>query len=160
MSLVWLRRRGCLVIGLLIGLVAVSALPPAGRAQSPPPGSPAPVPDRAVVREATETVMNQLDAFRRGDFAAAYAFASRLIHSRFDEAAFERMVTVGYPEIARSVSALVTGVRASDAGGLYLHVRVRGVGGGVVEAIYEMVREGGQWRINGVVTRPDASEPA
>ena len=29
-----------------------------------------------------------------------------------------------------------------------------------VEAVYELIKEGGAWRINGVVTRPDSSEKA
>jgi hypothetical protein len=38
-------------------------------------------------------------------------------------------------------------------------LRIRGASGSAIEALYEMVCEGlcegGQWKINGVVTRPD-----
>ena len=114
----------------------------------------------ADVKEAGGVIMQQLDAFRRDDFDAAFGFASSEIHQLFDRARFEQMVRDGYPEIARSASAVIDGGERADAGRLYLFVRVRGANGRVVEAVYEMVREGGGWRINGVVTRPDSSEKA
>ena len=111
--------------------------------------------------EAGRVVMQQLEAFRRGDFPAAFTFASRTIHELFvDAARFEAMVRGGYPEIARSVRASVDGSQRGDAGELYLFVHVYGENGRAVEAVYEMVKEGGAWRINGVVTRPDTSEKA
>src|SRR5262249_2881728 len=67
--------------------------------------------EAGAVRRATEPVMRQLEAFRRDDFDVAYTFASEEIRQRFDREAFERMVRGGYPEIARSTSATVTGSR-------------------------------------------------
>ena len=110
------------------------------------------------VKDAGRSVMQQLEAFRRDDFEAAFGFASAEIHQLFDRARFEEMVRTGYPEIARSASAVVDGVQRGDGGRLYLLVRVRGANGRVVEAVYEMVLEHGRWLINGVVTRPDSSE--
>ena len=110
--------------------------------------------------EAGRVVMQQLEAFRRDDFQAAFTFASRTIHDMFDDASFEAMVRSGYPEIARSVRANVDGSKRGDTGELYLFVHVYGQNGRAVEAVYEMVKEGGAWRINGVVTRPDTSEKA
>ena len=112
----------------------------------------------ADVKDAGRSVKQQLEAFRRDDFEAAFGFASAEIHQLFDRARFEEMVRTGYPEIARSASAVVDGVQRGDGGRLYLLVRVRGANGQVVEAVYEMVLETGRWRINGVVTRPDSSE--
>jgi hypothetical protein len=123
------------------------------------PAAAAPQSD-ADVKDAGGIVMQQLDAFRRDDFDAAFGFASSEIHQLFDRARFEQMVRTGYPEIARSASAAIDGVRRADAGHLFLFVRVRGANGRVVEAVYEMVLEDGRWRINGVVTRPDSSEKA
>ena len=105
--------------------------------------------------QATDIVMQQLDAFRRGDFDAAYTFASAMIREMFDRAAFERMVRAGYPEIARSSAAHVTGSRTGPDATLYLIVKIRGENGAAIEALYELVREEGSFRINGVVTRPD-----
>ena len=110
--------------------------------------------------EAGRVVIQQLEAFRRGDFRTAFTFASRTIHDMFDDASFEAMVRGGYPEIARSVRANVDGSKRGDAGELYLFVHVHGENGRAVEAVYEMIKESGAWRINGVVTRPDTSEKA
>jgi hypothetical protein len=110
------------------------------------------------VDEAGRVVMQQLEAFRRGDFQAAFTFASRTIHDLFDETRFEAMVRGGYPEIAQSVRANIDGSKRGDAGELLLFIHVYGENGRAVEAVYEMVKEGAAWRINGVVTRPDTSE--
>ena len=99
--------------------------------------------------------MRQLEAFRRGDFDTAYRFASQAIHQQFDRAAFERMVTGGYPEIARSVSAMVAEGKRAPNGNVYLVLKIRGANGVNVEAVYELVAEGGDWKINAVVARPD-----
>jgi len=114
----------------------------------------------ADVDDAGRIVLQQLEAFRRDDFDTAFTFASRMIHDLFDRARFEAMVRGGYPEIARSVRATIDGSKRGDAGELYLFVRVHGENGHAVEAVYEMVSEGGRWRINSVVTRPDSSEKA
>jgi uncharacterized protein DUF4864 len=108
-----------------------------------------------VVVPATEPVLKQLDAFRRGDFETAYTFASESIHQQFDRAAFERMVTGGYPEIARSVFAVVAQGELAPNGKVYLVLKIRGANGMSVEAVYELVDEAGAWKINGVIARPD-----
>src|SRR5688572_6717842 len=94
----------------------------------------------AEVEAAGRVVMQQLEAFRRDDFDAAFGFASAEIHERFDRARFEAMVRGGYPEIARSVWAVVDGGERGTGGRLYLLVRVRGLNGRGIEAVYEMVR--------------------
>ena len=104
---------------------------------------------------AAEPVMRQLEAFRRDDYDAAYAFASAEIRQLFDREGFERMVMTGYPEIARSASAVIISSEAPRDGRLYLVLRIRGANGKSVAAVYEMVREGSAWKINGVVARPD-----
>jgi hypothetical protein len=112
------------------------------------------------VDEAGRIVLQQLEAFRRDDFVTGFTFASRMIHDLFDAERFETMVRGGYPEIARSASAMISGSKRGDAGELYLFVSVIGANGRAVEAVYELVNEGGRWRINAVVTRPDTSERA
>ena len=109
---------------------------------------------RAEVAEATATVMHQLEAFRAGDFDAAYAFASANIKQIFDRPSFETMVRNGYPEIARSISAVVMEGDVGPGGQVYLRLIVQGANGRSVDAVYELVREGTDWRINGVVARP------
>ena len=73
----------------------------------------------------------------------------------FDREAYERMVKVGYPEIARSTFALVSRTEVTPDGHVYVNVKIRGANGNSIEALYDMVRENDGWRINGVVTKPD-----
>jgi hypothetical protein len=100
------------------------------------------------------TVLDQLAAFRRGDWSAAYAFASSAIQAQFPPEAFRTMVTRGYAPIARSVGATVGRVEALDGQRGLVEVRVAGENGETVDALYELVEEQGRWRVNGVVTRP------
>lgn len=99
-------------------------------------------------------VLDQLAAFRRDDWAAAYAYASATIQSRFDLEAFRQMVTGGYAPIARSTTATVSHVEVVDPSHGLVEVRVEGANGEMIDALYELVDEQGQWRINGVLTRP------
>lgn len=100
------------------------------------------------------TVLDQLAAFRRGDWAAAYAFASSAIQAQFPPEAFRAMVTGGYAPIARSASATIGRTEALDAQHGLVEVRVEGENGETIDALYELVEEQGAWRVNGVVTRP------
>jgi hypothetical protein len=106
-------------------------------------------------KEAMEPPIKQLEAFRRGDFDTAYTFASSEIKELFDRSAFEQMVKNGYPEIARSTFASVAGSTVAPNGHVYLQIRIRGSNGNSIEALYEMVLENGQWKINGVSAKPD-----
>jgi hypothetical protein len=106
-------------------------------------------------REATEPVMKQLEAFRRGDFDTAYTFASAGIREQFDRPAFEQMVKGGYPEIAQSTAATIVSSALAPDGHAYVAVKVRGANGKNIEAFYELVLESGQWKINGVAFQPD-----
>jgi Domain of unknown function (DUF4864) len=111
--------------------------------------------DKGDARTAAAPVVKQLEAFRRGDFDTAFTFASGMIHALFDRPGFETMVRRGYPEIAHSTFAAVTKTELESEGLAYVTVRIRGANGQSIEALYELIWEDG-WRINGVVTRPDA----
>jgi hypothetical protein len=142
----WLRREvagtGAVTLGVIVLAAALSSGAAAGRAGAD---------DRAAV----EPVMSQLEAFRRDDYDSAYGFASEEIQRIFDRAAFEQMVRTGYPEIARSAFAHVAETRDGPDGHVYVRMKIRGINGNSIEAVYDMVREDGRFRINGVVTRPD-----
>ena len=112
---------------------------------------------RPAPKEAMDPVMKQLDAFRRGDFDVAYTFASAGIQEQFDRPAFEEMVKGGYPEIAQSISATIFSSALAPDGHAYVAVKVQGANGNNIEAYYELVLESGQWKINGVATKPDPS---
>jgi hypothetical protein len=133
-----MKNRALATLSLLL-----FALPAAAQTAGPAP------------KEATEPVMMQLEAFRRGDFERAYAFASAGIQEQFDRPAFEEMVKGGYPEIARSTSATVVSSILTADGHAYVAVKVRGANGNNIEAYYELVLESGQWKINGVAAKPD-----
>jgi hypothetical protein len=105
-------------------------------------------------RAMAQAVLDQLAAFRRGDWATAYAFASSAIQARFGLEAFRAMVTGGYAPIARSTSATVGRVEALDGQHGLVEVRVEGENGETIDALYELVEEQGAWRVNGVMTRP------
>jgi hypothetical protein len=100
------------------------------------------------------TVMDQLAAFRRGDWAGAYGFAAEGIRARFTPEAFRTMVTGGYAQIADSLRASVLDSGLVVPGRGYVEVRVEGRDGETVDALYELVDEQGEWRIAGVVTKP------
>jgi len=108
-------------------------------------------------KAAGELVLRQLEAFRRNDYDTAYGFASTEIKSLFTRQSFERMVRTGYPEIADSTRARIAGA-SKEADRVYVVVKIRGTNGTHIEAVYEMVREAGAWKINGVVARTDPGE--
>jgi len=106
-------------------------------------------------KTAAVPVMKQLEAFRRDDFDTAFTFASSTIRAQFDRSSFETMVRRGYPEIARSTFGAVVKTELPAEGLAYVTVKIRGANGQSVEALYELTWED-DWKINGVVTRPDA----
>jgi ABC-type transporter MlaC component len=134
-----------LLLALLLALAALASGFAIAEAQT---AVPAP-------KEAAEPVMKQLEAFRRGDFDTAYTFASSEIRQHFSRPAFEQMVTAGYPEIARSTFAAIAASAVAPDGHVYLSVKIRGSNGTSIEALYELVLENGQWKINGVTSKPD-----
>lgn len=110
--------------------------------------------EKSSAKAAAEPVVKQLEAFRRDDYDTAYTFASEEIQTRFDRPTFEAMVRGGYPEIARSTFASVTGTELRPDGSAFVTIKIRGANGQTVEALYELVWQGA-WKINGVATRPD-----
>jgi ABC-type transporter MlaC component len=133
-------RRSTIVAALVLVLGGVAA-PARGQGSSD-------------AEKAVATVLQQLEAFRRNDFDAAYTFASAMIHQIFDRQRFEAMVRGGYPEIAHSTRALVLDRKLDTNGSVYVRLEIRGANGKIVDAIYELVWEDGAWKINAVVTRP------
>ena len=110
---------------------------------------------RPVGQAVAGRVMKQLEAFRRDDFDTAFTFASGAIRAQFDRPSFETMVRRGYPEIARSAFAAVVKTELPSESVAYVTVKIRGANGQSIEALYELTWED-DWKISGVVTRPDA----
>ncbi len=101
-----------------------------------------------------QTVLDQLAAFRRGDWTTAYSFASQAIQGQFTPDAFREMVSRGYPAIARSASATVLRTEIADPARGYVEIRVEGQNGQRIDALYELIDEQGAWKVNGVVAKP------
>jgi uncharacterized protein DUF4864 len=111
------------------------------------------------VAAARATVLAQLEAFRAGDYDRAYTYASATIREQFGRAAFERMVRLGYPQIADPASYTVDRAERGPDGSIYVLLRIGGRDGSGVDAVYEMVSEDGAWKVNGVATRPPRQRP-
>jgi ABC-type transporter MlaC component len=141
------RRRDNVIAGIIGIVLVVTALMDVNVACAQP---------TEIAKGAAEPIMKQLEAFRRDDYDAAYVFASTEIKQMFDRPAFERMVKGGYPEIARSTSAVVSRTELGPDGDVFVQLKIRGANGTGIEALYQMVPERDGWKINSVMTRPDS----
>jgi hypothetical protein len=138
----WLGRvaaRLLVAVCLVAGVVATAAEPEM-RLSS-----------KKVRDEVRAVVEAQLAALRSGDFGTAYDFAARAIRRQFDERMFELMIKRGYAPLVRPGKTELGVVR--DEG-----ERIAQVGVTVTDARnrstvyrYWLVKEGENWRINGVV---------
>lgn len=94
-------------------------------------------------------ITQQLDAFKRDDGPGAFAFASPNIQGLFQShQRFMAMVARGYRPLYRSAEATFLKLETVN-GRLIQKVLVRGAGGRVVVAAYDMIEIDGTWRING-----------
>ena len=120
----------------LVG-VAVALAPAAARAGATP----------------VEVIAEQLDAFERRDPRAAYELASAGMREGHHPVSLTRMMSRKYPEIATSVAVLVL-EQYERTGGWYVRARVTGANLKTVEALFRLVQEAGDWRVDEVVTHP------
>ncbi len=108
-------------------------------------------PSTAETKQTLHTVIrSQLEAFRRGDFAAAYEFAAAGIRAQFPLADFSAMVKARYPTIAAN-SGVTFGLTFDDGEHAIVNVRVRGQDESSRSYRYELDRVEKGWRIAGVV---------
>jgi hypothetical protein len=105
-------------------------------------------------KEAAAVVMRQIEALRAQDFAGAYALVSRELRRNFSRSEFEWMVKKAHPEVASSTYAFVVRTHATD-GFVYVTVKIHGRNGKNIEALYEIVREGGALKVNALSSRGD-----
>jgi ketosteroid isomerase-like protein len=105
--------------------------------------------DRAAIEG---VIAAQIEAFRRDDAAAAYAFAAPNIHALFPTPEmFMRMVMSGYAPVHRP-QAVRFAETVVEAGGVVQRVLLRGPGGRAHLALYTMERQvDGAWKIAAVV---------
>lgn len=101
-------------------------------------------------------VTSQLEAFRREDIPAAYAFAATSIKQQFRLPVYERMIRRGYAPLLGHARA-EPGVVRDDGGAMaMLPVSVHVSEGQVVRYRYHLLREDGNWRVSGVMPDPAA----
>jgi hypothetical protein len=103
-----------------------------------------------VQQELARVIDSQLSAFRRGDYAGAYAFADSALRAQVSPAVFEHMVKTGYPAIARSRSVSF-GVSLDNGAEAVVTVGVMSQSGHLLQYHYLMHHEQNGWRISGVV---------
>ena len=114
--------------------------------------------DRAAIRDVIE---RQIDAFRRDDAAAAYAFASPGIRRMFpDQDIFLRMVRENYPAVHRPGTVLF-GELKSGPNGPEQEVRLTDGAGNSWVALYHLEQQpNGAWLISGCIVRKAPEQPA
>ena len=96
------------------------------------------------------TIGAQIDAFQIDDFATAFTFASPNIQGMFGtHERFGQMVQNGYPMVWRPGEVQYLELRDIN-GALWQRVMIRDRLGGVHMLDYQMIRQGEDWRINGV----------
>lgn len=105
-------------------------------------------------------VTKQLEAFGRGDGAAAEAFAAPGIRSQFpDPAQFFAMVKGHYAALIKPRSTTFTGVASSPHGPLQ-KVTVVAADSTIWSAIYSFEKVDGEWRITGCALEEDKNQQA
>ncbi|GMG84224.1 hypothetical protein LNKW23_34390 [Paralimibaculum aggregatum] len=129
-------------LGLALAL-ALPLAPGASRAQDADPNA-------AIER----VIADQLAAFARDDFAAAFAHAAPGIQARFGSpAGFGRMVRQGYPMIYRPARVEWRALETTAGGAQVKTVLFEDAKGRLFEVDYLMGRTDGAWRIRGVQLR-------
>jgi hypothetical protein len=107
--------------------------------------------EEADVARATRVVIRQqLAAFRKNDYPAAYRHAAPEIQDQFPLPLFRQMVKEGYPQIARHREASF-GAPRSHGDRVEVPVTVTGEDGVAAEVVYQMRRVDGRWRVAGVI---------
>jgi acyl-CoA reductase-like NAD-dependent aldehyde dehydrogenase len=135
------------LIRLLLGfawLAAAGIAAPAGAWRPSPRDIREPV--RAVV-------VAQLAALQQADFAAAYAQAAAALRRQFPPDVFAAMIRRGYPGLLRHQRAEPGLVRDDQRGRAWVDVTVTPAHGDEQYFRYWLVREAGEWRVEGVVGR-------
>lgn len=111
---------------------------------------------RAQDQGISDTINNQVAAFRAGDAEAAFGYASQNIRAIFGTAArFDQMVARGYPMVRDPAEVRMLAPH-QEADGLWQRVLFidRQGQGHVLD--YQMVQTPQGWRINAVVLVPQA----
>ena len=129
-------------IGLALALLAAAFLAREGPARADEPAD-----------SIQAVIVAQLDALQANDLRAAFAHASPMIQSKFGTPeVFGRVVETGYPVIWRPARHEMLALLETATGRIQL-VLFEDRAGRFFEAVYDMRRIDGVWRINGVYLR-------
>jgi hypothetical protein len=111
-------------------------------------------------RAARAVIRQQLAAFNRDDYRAAYGYAAPEIQEQFPLPAFRQMVRRGYPQIAHS-RATAFGPARFHGSVVAVPILVTGEDGMIARYIYLLRRVKEEWRVAGVEgsSPPGASPP-
>ena len=105
-------------------------------------------------------ITSQIEAFKADDFVTAFTFASPSIQGLFgDPGTFGRMVRGGYPMVWRPAEVTYLDLREVE-GDFFQKVRIVDGAGAVHFLMYQMVRVGADFRINGVQLLKNAGTSA
>jgi len=138
-----------LIMGILLGVLACGIPLELGAAEMRASTS-------AVRREVIAVLEAQLAHFRKGELADAYALASAPLRAQRPLSAFAAMVEANYPEIWTNTRAEF-GVVRDDSIRANVIVQVYSKKGDAGYN-YTLVKEGGRWRVHGVLRHASKKE--
>lgn len=102
---------------------------------------------------AAQSIRAQLEAFKRDDYATAVRYQSAALKRNFPSvAAFRQMMRATYPQFAAYKSVQFLEARANPKGDhLQMLISLTGTDGTSLRAVYLMVLESKNWRVEGVL---------
>ena len=112
--------------------------------------------DETAQKQAQDIIRGQIEAFKSGQDAAAYSFASPMVKGFFPEVSiFMDMVKRGYQPVYNPKNYDFGRTKEPADGTVIQEVLVTGPDGKPWTAIYTLVRQtDGSWKINGVQLLP------
>lgn len=132
-----------------VSLSLLLALAPVGAALADPPAPATPPADASAWQS---VITQQIDDFRKGDAAGAFSLAAAAFHKTFADAnAFMVAIAAsGYTPILTSDSESFGQFEQVDPNTVMQMVFIDGPNGAHFDAVYQVGREGGAWRVMGV----------
>lgn len=104
------------------------------------------------VRDAVRAVVeSQLTALQKEDFATAYRHAAFGLRQQFRAEVFEAMIRRGYAPLLAHQRRELGIVRETREGRAFVDVDVFDARDRVTRFRYHLVREGSEWRVEGVI---------
>lgn len=141
----------CVVLPLIGGPVLAQDL---SASSAPLPSASMPATDVPAPNAADwqDVITAQIQAFRDHDAPKALSFAGEAFHQRFTDPQefFDAIMQSGYTPIVQSTSQSFGSYQMLDDAHVLQEVKLTGTDQTVYEAIYQMAKEDGGWRVYGV----------